>query len=550
MANTEQLLEQILEFLKKAQTNNMLREDAPSQGELLLKQSLQRSLGEDQKFQADLLKLERKSQASQERYNNSTWRYLRGQRTRGGVFRGIAYAAQERITKQALRNYFRSKGRNYNSAQIDKLYQKMPNFNKGILGGIGSVIGSLTKLTKGLGAAAWVVTLFVDALKATAEARKFYVPSIRQGYGFNSLGGLVGKSTETINLLRNPLISGAYANNKGFKDAVKNIMSAGVLNDTTLSSTEELIKSFRFIASQGIILGETFDETAKNFIDIASRYNLGSGNYVETYKYVNKVIEKGIQDGISKTGMQQLFMQYDKSAAVSRNGLLNAIKVFDVMFRTIEDINKNREQMPQYLDTFRNLMSNKVSNLSTFAALVARTNTSVDKNKLEQLAIDYQDMPGFGQKVLAFRNMKQLTGLGTASLIELYKSEFGAFGNEVGRKVLTKLGNDKNLTYRFFNEAKDYTPEQMAKWFGDNLNLTSKERKDIEKVAQITEVMSNPLETLVTIATGILNLMWSMAGSKLFQLSLGDLNIGDAKQYINEGQTKTGRALNQIRQLS
>lgn len=542
MSNTDQILEQILNFLQKAQINNRLRDDSPSKGFDELNQAYKKSLGEDRKILEEI----RKFKNSQDKHNNNSWRYLRGARSRSGIFYGISEMARERLTKRAIANQFGIKDKN----RINAIYKEMPGFNKGFFGGTAAVLGSLMKLAKGLSAATWAVTLFVEILKATAEARKFYVPSMRQGYGFQSLGGLVSQSTNTLNYIRNPFIAGAYANDKGFKDAVAEIMSSGALNNSTIKSSKDLIKSFRFIASQGLILGETFGETARHFIDIASAYNLSGisgGNYADSYKYINKLLERGIQNGFSKAGLQQLLMQYDKSAAVSYNGLMKAFKDFDVMFKTINTINPNREQMPQYLNMFQNLMSGKVGSLSSFIALVAGSGAAVNKKQLESFAQSYQDMPGFGQKILAFRRMQQLTGLGTASLIELNKSEFGFLGNAVGRKIIDSLSKDRMLNYKYFNETKNLDSKQMVDWFKSNLNLTDQEARDVEKMVQITEVMSNPLEKLVTISTGMLNILWGMAGSKLFQMAIGDINIGSANEYIYDVKTKTGTSLRNIR---
>ena len=64
MSNTDQILEQILNFLQKAQINNRLRDDSPSKGFDELNQAYKKSLGEDRKILEEIKK-----------FKNWTWHY-------------------------------------------------------------------------------------------------------------------------------------------------------------------------------------------------------------------------------------------------------------------------------------------------------------------------------------------------------------------------------------------------------------------------------------------------------------------------------------------
>lgn len=514
-------------------------------------------------FSQEWSKSQDKDRAQQERIANDIKQYELREARKANEFRRLfksksffrdlgTYVLERRAKNELRRRYPRA-----NEAEINYLYRRMPNVKGmsggGFFGGIGTFIAGIAKFAKVLSNFAWVVTIFTDALKANGEARKFYVPSIRQGYG-RTTGQLYDQSLYTLQKLRLPLYAGAYANNTQFKNAVAEIMSAGVLNDSTIRSkkgSEDLIRIFKFIGSQGLILGETFEETAKNFINYASIYDLslsGNRNNLEGYKYINKLMANGISEGFSKTGLQQLLMQYDKSAAISQGGILKAFKDFEIMFKTVGEINPDRNQMPQYLSMFQNLMSGKVSNLSTFAALVDRSGAAYSKGQLNRLAEEYQESSGFAQKIIAFRNLQRMTGVGTALLTELNKSEFGAFANPIGRQVLDALVKNPNINRKYMNEARNLSPEEQAKWMQENLkdlHITDEDRLSIEKLAQVTEVMSNPLQTLVTLVTGILNFMYSLVSSGAVQWFVGDannLNFGDAERFIDK--TKTNKALN------
>lgn len=550
--NSNEILNDIYTLLKNSRDSGVLRKDSPSTNEDTLNQLYGQSVIRDKQFNENLKKHLNKINSG---FFYTLRKTVRGQRSTSGVLRNLGDITYERLTRRAIKNYLKKEGRDYSQQSIDNFRRANPGFRGsfGTLGFLGTLVNTLAKLAKGVSSVTFLFFVLADILKATAEARKFYLPSIRQGYG-QSTTSLYNQSNYTLNRLRNPFIAGAYANNTAFKNAVSEIMSSGVLNDASVKDSEALVKSFRFIASQGLLLGETFDETTKNFINTASLYNLAVGpdkNMLEGFKYVNKIIARGVADGFSKSGLQQLLLQYDKSAAVSQNGLLKAFKDFDVMFKTIGDINPDRNQMPQYLSLFQNLMSGKVNNLSTFAALVDRSGAAYSKSQLNKLAEEYQDSSGFAQKVIAFRNLQKMTGVGTALLTELNKTEFGAFANRLGRNLLDSLTKNPQINRRYMKEASNLSPAEQARWMQENLKdmkISNDQKLAIEKLAQMTEVMSNPLETLVTLVTGIFNILGAWAGSKLLKGLLGDgtINLGDSSRFL-PGPTKTSESLKQIK---
>lgn len=507
-------------------------------------EQLSKSLNANQKsFLDKQLKLAEKS-------NRSFFSIFRNQRTFKGFYRTFVERNQEILAKRAIKKKFGLD----DQKTIDAIYKQLPyTFKGGFLGGI---FTTLTKFAKGLSIVTTLLQVFSDILKATAEARKFYVPSIRQGYMTNDLGMLFSKSTETLNNLRTPWVSGMYANNPAYKDAFAAIMSGGVLNQNGIRDSEALVKSFRFISSQGIILGETFSDVAKNFIDVASIYNLDfASNPMEGFQYFYKFIERGIAEGFSKSTMLKFFTSYSNSAAVATSGAVTMLKDLKVMFETMHEVDPNKNQMPAYANVFQNLMSSRLSSLSTFAALVDG-GSSYSVADLGKLAIDFQDTSPLAQKAIALRNYLRNAGMGTSekdiALMTELNSEFSAYRNKPAREVLKRLVNDANLNKRFMRESQNMTAQQMAEWLEKNAGISSKDRGDMEKFAQMTEAMSNPLQTLINISTGMLNILYSIAGSPILKLfNLSSLREGPWSDYITADSTRTGNTLNKsIRQRS
>ena len=494
--------------------------------------------GNQKKFLNEQLKL-------YEKHNRSFFSIFRNQRTWKGVYRSFVERSQERLAKRAIKKRFGLE----DQKSIDAIYKKMPyQFKGGFLGGI---FTTLAKFAKGLSLVTFGLQILSDILKATAEARKFYVPSIRQGYMTNDLGMLFSKSTETLNKLRNPLISGMYANNPAYKDAFASIMSGGVLNQKGIRDSEALVKSFRFIASQGIILGETFSDTAKNFIDAASIYNLGfSRNSIEGYQYINKFIERGIAEGFSKSSMHKFLTGYSNSAAVANSGLITVLKDMKLMFNTLNAVNPDKNQMPAYANVFQNLMSSRLSSLSTFAALVDG-GSSYSVAGLGKLATQYQDSSPLAQKAIALRNMLKKAGMGTgendiALMTELYP-EFSAYRSAPARRVLKNLVDNMGVNKNFMRDTQNLTPKQMADWMIKNAGISAKQRSAVERMAQATEAMTNPLQTIINITTGMLNILYSIAGSPVLKLlSLSPVDAGPGEQYLTSA-TRTGRTLHESR---
>lgn len=477
-----------------------------------------------------------------EKHNRSFFSIFRNQRTWRGVYRSYVERNQELLAKRAIKKQFGLS----DQKDIDAIYKQMPYAFKG-RGFLSGIFTTLSKFAKGLSLVTFGLQILSDILKATAEARKFYVPSIRQGYMTNDLGMLFSKSTETLNKLRNPLYSGLFANNPAYKDAFASIMSGGVLNQKGIRDSEALVKSFRFIASQGLILGETFSDTAKNFIDVASIYNLGFGrNSLEGYQYINKFIERGIAEGFSKSSMHKFLTGYSNSAAVANSGLVTVLKDMKIMFNTIDAVNKDRNQMPAYANVFQNLMSNRLSSLSTFAALVDG-GSSYSVAGLGRLAVQYQDSSPLAQKAIALRNLLRKSGMGTSkediALMTELNPEFSAFRSEPARKVLKSLVDNMSINKNFLKDTQNLTSKQMAEWMEKNAGISNKDRSDVEKYAQLTEAMTNPLQTIIYITTGMLNILYSIAGSPILKLfNFSSLNSGPWSDYISV--TRTGNTLN------
>lgn len=542
--NTENLIkaiEKLNDTVRNFYENQPNRTGSPSDIDDYQLSNISRSknLDENQK------KFLQKQYENYERSNRGFWAAFRNQRTWGGFFRSYVERSQERLAKRAIARKLPSATRE----EVNSIYKSMPYAFKG-RGALSGIFTTLTKFAKGLSVVTFGLQILADILKATAEARKFYVPSIRQGYGFNQLSSMFDNSTRTLNLLRNPLVSGMYANNPAYKDAFAEIMSAGVLNQNGIRDTEALVKSFKFVASQGLILGETFSDTAKNIVSAASIYNLGfNGNIMDGYKYINKFVERGIAEGFSKSGFFNLFLNYSKSAAVTNNGLVTVMKDMKVMFDTVTAVNPDKNQMPYFANIFQNLMSSRLSSLSTFAALVDG-GSSYSVAGLGRLAQLYQGSSPLAQKTIALRTLLRKSGMGTskgeiALMTELYP-EFSAFRDEKSVSVLKNLVDNAGVTKRFLQETQGLSSKEMAEWVIKNAGISEKEKVAVERMAQATEAMSNPLQTIINITTGMLNILYSIAGSPVLKLFSSDIRVGPAEQYIDKTETRTGRTLNQF----
>jgi hypothetical protein len=465
-----------------------------------------------------------------ERNKFGSWSSAFKQKTGRGFFRELSRALEYKLTKGVLKQKYPKASEAQIANEAKKIMQQTGR-------GLGSFAGILTKATFVLNTFSVILEGVNFALSALGERSKYYRAAIRSGAGLDDPNRLFEMSTDIMQKLRNPRIVGpVFSGSEPFKKGITQILESGTFGYK--DNLETLIKSYRYIASQGILLGNSFEETSKKFIDIASIYKLtfGGKNPVQQFSFVNKAIELGIKNGFNQANVMSFYTQYAKTTAVAQRGFSTVTRDLLYGIAAIQAASgKDRDQLQQYFSALQQLTGSKM-NLGAWAGLVDRRMT-YSPGALEGAIKRYWSGSALTQRVTAYKNLQSETRLGGRTLLQLASEFFPGLDNEAGYTLMTKLAN-KDIYGKFVKGYADKNTAQQLDFLKKELSLDKETVDKLTNAAQWSELLNNPMKTIIEILQNTLRFIATMATSKVFMQGGRVLTEAEARAALTG--TKSG----------
>jgi hypothetical protein len=478
-----------------------------------------------------------------ERNKFGSYRNIFNQRTSRGFFRELTRAIEYGRTKDYLRRKFPNATEAQISAEARKTMQQTGR-------GLGKFSNLLMMASGALNLIVVAANIASEALKSLGERSKYYDAAIRTGQGdLGNIPGLFEGSKNILQSLRDPRKVGwIFSGSEQFKESFRNLLSSGTFGTGKgPGAVDQLIQSYKYIASQGILLGNTLNDTAKNVADISSIYNLtlGTKDPLKQYAVVNKAIEHGIINGLNQANVLNFYKQYSKSAAVAEKGFLTVTRDLLYGIAAIKSAQgMDQAQMQQYFSALQSLTSNRMD-FGSWAGLVDRRQV-YSKGSLEGAMRRWQDSSVLTQKMQAYSYLSQQTGLGPAAITTLFPQYFQGMDNKIGRDLITRLTGNPALYKEFIRDyGKKDTAEQLA-FLKGKLKLDKETVDQITNAAQWSELLNNPMKAIVDILQNMLRFVATMATSSIFRMATGGhiMSMDEVKAYAASGTKTNGQISN------
>lgn len=456
------------------------------------------------------------------------------QRTGRGFFRELSRALEYKWTKETLRQKYPKTSEAQIANEAKKIMQQTGR-------GLGTFAGILTKATYFLNTFTIMLSAVNFALQALGERSKYYKAAIRSGVGIEEPDRLFEASTKIMQTLRDPRIVGTiFSGSEPFRKGITEILESGTFGFK--DSTETLVQSYKYIASQGTLLGNSFEETSKKFIDIASIYKLtfGGKNPIQQFSFVNKAIELGIKNGFNQANIMSFYTQYAKTTAVAQKGFATVTRDLLYGLAAIQAASgKDRDQLQQYFSALQQLTGSKM-NLGAWAGLVDRRQTYSPK-ALESAIGRYWSGSALTQRVTAYKNLQSETRLGGRTLLQLASEFFPGLDNEAGFTLMEKLTN-KDIYGKFVKGYAKANTAQQLDFLKKELSLDKETVEKLTNAAQWSELLNNPMKTIIEILQNLLRFMATVATSPVLSMGRKVLTESEVKSAL--AGTKSATQLN------
>lgn len=450
------------------------------------------------------------------------------------------------LTKSALKKAYPKRS----DAVIEKVAQRL------IITGSKGFGAILTKVVPAIG----LVATILDSILRMISERKQYLKSTMMFHpGLQNAGQLFTASTLHASMVNNPLNTGAFAASQEFKSAYRSMLESGSFFrgasfetgfgglDSTMA---QLLSSFKELAEQGMILGNSFQETTNILTSVGSQYYLGRGaDALRNYKSINSVIQYGLERGFTSSFSSAFLSGYNKNLGyTSEFGAFGAQREYLILMRAIanntEGILDNSN--PQMLAAqIQSLNAMNVS-FSQFIAL-AQGLRSFGKGDLSRLADKYRTTGQFKRLADIWNTLESQTGLNTKTLMAVAPNYFGGLQGKSGEKLAEIIKSHADIL-----SGEEFVGlslgEQLKKLTTEfNLRgLSEAETNEAKFYAQQQLIFEKPMETIIALLTSAVQSLVQMSAafgifskrmpaSEIIQESLDNINS------INGSKGSSGR---------
>ena len=416
-----------------------------------------------------------------------------------------------------------------------------------------------TILTKVVPAVGMIVTILDSILKMIGERGKYLRSTTMFHPGLQNAGQLFTASTLHASMVNNPLYTGAFAGRQEFKSAYRSLLESGsFFRSATFetgfggldSTMAQLLKSFKELAEQGMILGNSFQETTNILTSVGSQYFMGRGaDALKNYKFINSAIQYGLSRGFTTNFMSSMLSGYNKNLAYTsgfgyagaQREILTLVKAISENTEGILD-NSNPQMLAAQLQS---LNAMNVS-FSQFIAL-AQGLRSFGKSDLSGLAESYRTTGQFKRLADIWNTLESQTGLDTKTLMAVAPNYFGGLQGESGQKladIVRKysdiLSGDEFKGLTLGKQLQKLTSEYQLR------GLSEAETNEARFYAQQQVIFEKPMETIIALLTSAVQSLVQMSAafgifskrmpaSEIIQESLDNINS------INGSKGSSGR---------
>ena len=383
-----------------------------------------------------------------------------------------------------------------------------------------------TILTKIVPAVGMMVTILESILKMIGERGKYLKSTTMFHPGLQNAGQLFTAATLHASMVNNPLNTGIFAGSQEFKSAYRSILEAGTFFKSGTfepgfggaeSTMTQLLLSFKSLAEQGRILGNSFQETANIMTSVGAQYFMGRGaDALTNYKYINSAIRYGLESGFTSNNITSLLTSYNKNLAYTSNfGFQGALREILTVIRAINENTEGilDESNPQQLAAqLQSLTSMNVS-FSQFIAL-AQGLRSFGKSDLSGLAEQYRTTGQFERLSRMWNTLESQTGLDTKTLMAVAPGYFGGLQGRSGEKLADIIRDHTDILSG--DEFKGLTMAQQLQKLTSEYQLrglSEQEQNEARFYAQQQVLFEQPLQTIIALLTSAVQSLVQMTSA-------------------------------------
>lgn len=383
-----------------------------------------------------------------------------------------------------------------------------------------------TILTKVVPAVGMIVTILDSILKMIGERGKYLKSTTMFHPGLQNTGQLFTAATLHAAMVNNPMNTGMFAGSQEFKSAYRSILEAGTFFKSGTfepgfggaeSTMTQLLLSFKSLAEQGRILGNSFQETANIMTSVGAQYFMGRGaDALTNYKYINSAIRYGLESGFTSNNVTSLLTSYNKNLAYTSNfGFQGALREILTVIRAINENTEGilDESNPQQLAAqLQSLTSMNVS-FSQFIAL-AQGLRSFGKSDLSGLAEQYRTTGQFERLSKMWNTLESQTGLDTKTLMAVAPGYFGGLQGRSGEKLADIIRGHTDILSG--DEFKGLTMAQQLQKLTSEYQLrglSEQEQNEARFYAQQQVLFEQPLQTIIALLTSAVQSLVQMTSA-------------------------------------
>lgn len=306
----------------------------------------------------------------------------------------------------------------------------------------------------------------------------------------------------------------------------------------------DLIKSFDYIAAEGLVLGRSFQETAQLISTVGSQYFMGRGVAgLDNVKVLHDVLQQGRLAGFNDSNIVNMFTNYSKLNALSNNGILMALTDITGIVKLI---GKNTDGIldkasPQQLASQIQSIIGMAIPFGQFIALTQGLR-SFGRDDLSGLAKSYRETNQFTKLAGVWQTLKNATNLDTRALMTIAPGYFGGLQGETGEYLANMIMKNKNVF-----STKEYQGLSFAQAIDKfaKENVKGKDAAQIQFYAQQQMFFEQPLQTIIGLLVSMLQSVVQIAsvtGVFTTRRSASDLlneSMGQLKDINKFGSSDT-----------
>lgn len=310
--------------------------------------------------------------------------------------------------------------------------------------------------------------------------------------------------------VNNPFMhsSPLFAASQDYKNAYRAMLESAVFarqseGMSADAAVSELIKSFDYVAAQGMVLGRSFQETAQLISTVGSQYFMGRGDAgLKNVRFLHEALQQGRLAGFNDSNIVNMLTNYSKLNALSNNGIFMALT--DIV-GLVKLIGKNTDGIldkasPQQLASQIQSIIGMNIPFNQFIALTQGLR-SFGRDDLSGLAKSYRETNQFTKLAGIWETLKSATNLDTRALMTIAPGYFGGLQGETGEYLANMIMEHKDIF-----STKEYEGLSFAKAVNKfaQEQVTGKDEAQIQFYAQQQMFFEQPLQTIIGLLVSML----------------------------------------------